>query len=477
MRITTFLILLFLTTLSYGQSSRLEYANSNIYVCATYFNQVNKNIGLETKTVIKDTTIDKINFTKFKTENFTDYSKQKKVSYFYEAFRGNYYYLLDSSSKTLHKINYLTSSPQIGTIFGKTEDVILEYIDTRDYYPKDSLVASSKTPRKYYLKSNSEVYLVIIPDLKTLAVSSKGNYYTKQLFGDNYNSISKGFLNKSKASNKFEIQIGDEIQLFYRRKWYNDTTGITEYEDKQFKNVKYISDTILNNSKALLLTINGYNYLSGSKDDVEQFLVAITNSGYYTGYQFIPFKDYATELRLVDVDNKKEFFLQGVDNDTIGTNIYQKIVQAKSNDPYRYYVLPFFPMPYIEFGNIQGVITYSKIKGVEKGKKRERTYITDRTNIRDIKCKTDTEVEFEIYFKEACDLTITIGEDNNIGTLTTKAKDGFQTFVVKTKKLTKGETYQVQVNYKLDKSSGSFSDNFKANYWRSIRNTTLELPM
>jgi hypothetical protein len=35
----------------------------------------------------------------------------------------------------------------------------------------------------------------------------------------------------------------------------------------------------------------------------------------------------------------------------------------------------------------------------------------------------------------------------------------------------------VQVNYKLDKSSGSFSDNFKANYWRSIRNTTLELPM
>jgi len=453
-----------LTTFSYGQSSRLEYANSNIYVCATYFNQVNNNIGLETKTVIKDTTIDKINFTKFKTENFTDYSKQKKVSYFYEAFRDNYYYLLDSSSKTLHKINYLTSSPQIGTIFGKTEDVILEYIDTRDYYPKDSLVASSKTPRKYYLKSNSEVYLVIIPDLKTLAVSSNGNYYTKQLFGDNYNSISKGFLNKSKANNKFEIQIGDEIQLFYRRKWYNDTTGITEYEDKQFKNVKYISDTIVNNSKALLLTINGYNYLSGSKDDVEQFLVTLTDSGYYTGYQFIPFKDYARELRLVDVDNKKEFFLQGVDNDTIGTNIYQKIVQAKSNDPYRYYILPFFPMPYIEFGNVQGVITYSKIKGVEKGKKRERTYITDRTNIRDIKCKTDTEVEFEIYFKEACDLTITIGEDNNIGTLTTKAKEGFQTFVVKTKKLIKGETYQVQVNYKLDNSSGSFSDNFKANY-------------
>ena len=78
--------------------------------------------------------------------------------------------------------------------------------------------------------------------------------------------------------------------------------------------------------------------------------------------------------------------MQGIDNDTIGTNIYQKIVQAKGNDPYRYYILPFFPMPYIEFGNVQGIITYSKIKGIEKGKKRERTYITDRNNIRGIKC-------------------------------------------------------------------------------------------
>ena len=131
-------------------------------------------------------------------------------------------------------------------------------------------------------------------------------------------------------------------------------------------------------------------------------------------------------------------FLQGIDNDTVGNIIYQKIVQVKSNDPYRYYILPFFPMPYIEFGNVQGVITYSKINGVEKGKKRERTYIRDRTNIRNIKCKSDTEVEFEIYIKDACDLTISIGEDNNIGNLKTKASEGIRTFIVKTKKLTKG---------------------------------------
>ncbi len=464
MRLTIFFISLLLTNYAIGQSSRIELANSKIYICATYFENKIKYIGLETKTILKDTIIENTIFTKFKTENFTDYSQQKTIHFFYEAFKDNFYYLLDNTLKIIHEINYLTNLPQSGTIFGKTEKVEIEYIDTRNSFPRDSLIATNKTPRKYFVKSNSEIYLVIIPDLKALAISSNGDFYTMQLFGDNYNSISNGFKSNAKTNNKFDIQIGDEIQLFYRRKWYNDTTGITEYENKQFKNVKYIGDTIVNNSKGLVLSVNGYNYLSGSKDDDEQFLVSLTDSGYYSGYQFIPFKNYTTELRLFDVGDKREFFLQGIDNDTVGNIIYQKIVQVKSNDPYRYYILPFFPMPYIEFGNVQGVITYSKINGVEKGKKRERTYIRDRTNIRNIKCKSDTEVEFEIYIKDACDLTISIGEDNNIGNLKTKASEGIRTFIVKTKKLTKGETYQAQINFNLDNSSVNISDNFKANY-------------
>ena len=156
--------------------------------------------------------------------------------------------------------------------------------------------------------------------------------------------------------------------------------------------------------------------------------------------------------------------MQGIDNDTIGNNTYQKIVQVKGNEPYRYYILPFFPMPFIEFGNVQGIITYSKIKGVEKGIKRERTYITDRTNIRDIKCKSDTEVFFELFFEQDCDLTVSIGEEDKVGSLKTKGKAGVQTFLVKTKKLTKGETYRVQIEYGVNNNSGSFSNNFKANY-------------
>ena len=464
MRFALICTIFFLTNYSFGQSSRSELANSKIYVCATYFEQKNEYIGLETKTILKDTLIEKVIFFKVKIENFMDYSQQKTSKVFYEAFKDNFYYLLDNQLNTIHKIDYLTDSPQTGTVFGKIENIAIEFIDTRNSIPRDSLVATNKTPRKYFVKTNSEIYLVIIPDLKTLAVSSNGSFYTKQLFGDNFNNISNSFKNNLRTTNKFDIQIGDEIQLFYRRKWYNDTTGLTEYEDKQFKNVKYIGDTLIKNSKSLILNINGYSYLNGSKDSDEQFIVSPSDSGYYSGYQFIPFKNYSTELKLVDFNNKKEFFLQGIDFDTVGTNIYEKIVQAKSNDPYRYYILPFFPLPYIEFGNVQGVITYSKIKSIEKGKKRERTYITDRTNIREIKCKTETKVEFEIYFKKSCDLAITIGDDSNIGGLKTKTKEGLQTFVIKTKKLSKGKIYQVQINYKSDGDSGSFSNNFKANF-------------
>ncbi|HRF17614.1 MAG TPA: hypothetical protein PK977_05575, partial [Chitinophagaceae bacterium] len=314
----------------------------------------------------------------------------------------------------------------------------MEFIDTRNSFPRDSLIPTEKTPRKYYQKDNSEIYLVIIPDLKTLAVSSNGQFYAKQLFGDNYNDISNGLENNFQASTKFNIQKGDEIQLFYRRKWYNDTTNVAEYEDKQFKNIKFLGDTVLNNTQALKLEIEGYNYLSGTKDNPEELLVSLTDSGYNVGYQFVPFKNYKTELKIVDNNGNKEFFLQGVTFDTVGNNVYPKIVQAKSNDPYRYFILPFFPMPFIEFGNVQGIITYSKIKGIEKGTKRERTYITSENNIRDIISKSKNEVEVSIYFIDKADIEIEIQDfntDKTVEQLKSSAKQGLNTFIVRADKL------------------------------------------
>jgi hypothetical protein len=460
-------ISLLLTISAFGQTSRSELANSKLYVKATYFDKKNEFIGLQTRTDLSDTIINSIKFKKIRTEDFTDYSDKHNSNIYYETFTDGLYTLLDNKLNVVQQVNYQTVKEQQGIIFGKPTHISLEFIDTRNSFPRDSLIPTEKTPRKYYQNDNSEIYLVIIPDLKALAVSSNGQFYTKQLFGDNYNDITNGLKNNYQASTKFDIQKGDEIQLFYRRKWYNDTTNLAEYEDKQFKNIKYLGDTVVNNTKALKLEIEGYNYLSGSKDNPEEFFISVTDSGYNVGYQFVPFKNYNTELKLIDNNGSKEFFLQGVTFDTVGNNIYQKIVQVKNGDPYRYFILPFFPMPFIEFGNVQGIITYSKIKGIEKGIKKERTYITNENNIRDIINKSINEIEVVIYFVDKADVEIQIQDfDGNktLGQLKSSAKQGLNSFVVHTGKLEKGKEYRVQINFKGENGSGSFSNSVKATY-------------
>lgn len=460
-------ISLLFTCFAFGQTSRSELANSKLYVRGTYIDKKNEFIGLQTRTDLIDTLIGNTEYKKFKADDFTDYSDKRSSNIYYQAFADGLYTLLDNKLNVIHKVNYQTAKEQQGIIFGKPIQISLEFIDTRNSFPRDSLIPTEKTPRKYYQKDNSEIYLVIIPDLNTLAVSSNGQFYTKQLFGDNYNDITNGLKNSYQASTRFDIQKGDEIQLFYRRKWYNDTTNLAEYEDKQFKNITYLGDTVVAKTKALKFEIEGYNFLSGSKDNPEEFLVSITDSGYNVGYQFVPFKNYKTELKLVDNNGSKEFFLQGVTFDTVNSNIYPKIVQVRSNDPYRYFILPFFPMPFIEFGNVQGIITYSKIKGIEKGTKRKRTYLTSDNNIRDIISKSKNEVEVIIYFVDKADIEIEIMDfdtNKSLGHLKSSAKPGLNSFIVHVDKLKKGAEYQVQINYKGNKSSGSFSNSVKAKF-------------
>ena len=450
--------------MTFGQKGREEMAESKIYVRATYFEQKNEIIGLQVRTDLQDTIIENRQFHKFKTEAFVDYSEIEKTETYYESFLNGNYKLLDKNLETVHHIDYTATYEQNATLFGDEVKTSLEFIDTRRSYPRDSLVATDKTPRKYFKTENSEIYALLIPDLKTLAVSSNGQFYTKQLFGDNYNDISEGVKNNFQTNNRFDIQPGDEVQLFYRRKWYNDSTGLAEYQDKQFKNFKYIGDTLIDGNKSLKMEIEGYNYLSGSKDGPEEFLMQVSDGGYYYGNQFIPFKEYKTELKIIEQNGQKGFSLQGVSKDTINGFTYEKIIQA-TPDPYRYFILPFFPMPFVEFGNVQGVITYSKIKGIEKGTKRERTYITDKNNIRDVYSVSDKKVKIEIYFLEKLDIEIEIKDyetDKLIGSLNSKSKKGKNSFIVKTEKLEKGKSYSVQINYKRDDNSGSFSNGFKS---------------
>ena len=144
----------------------------------------------------------------------------------------------------------------------------------------------------------------------------------------------------------------------------------------------------------------------------------------------------------MDTDNGKSLYLLGVSYDTVNGYTYPKIIQTK-NDQYRYYIIPFFPMPFIEFGNVQGMITYSKIKGIENGTKRERTYITTENNIREIISKGKNEIELIIY---------------------SKAINGINSFIVQSNNFEKDRQYSVQINYKSNNTSGSFSRSVTTKY-------------
>lgn len=463
------LLLLLIGHLVFGQSAQ-ERAYSKIYYKGTYFNEQNKLIGLQVRTDLTDTVIGDFQYKKFQMADFTDYAGPKEIKSYYESFANGTYCLLDSSLQVIHQINFQTTNEQTGILFGKSTLIELELLFARRNPSEEKAVASENVPRKYYRKDNSEIYVVVIPFFEAQVVSSNGQYYLKKLMGDNYNDISEGIVHDFKVSSRFAIQKGDEIQLFYRRKWYDDTTNMAEYEDKQFKNFKYLGDTVVKDKTAMKFEIEGYNYLSGSIDGTNEFLVFLTNDGYTMGSVFVPFQDFKTELKVIETENGPGLFLQGVTFDTVGTYIYPRIVQVKSDEngmAWKTNILPFFPMVFIETGIIEGNISYSKIKGVESGIKRTRTFITDRDNIRAITNKKENEIEIEIYLIEPADIRIEIRDPESekvVVNQQSKANEGINTFVLSSKKLKSANSYEVHVTYQRPNDSGSFSNGVKMKY-------------
>lgn len=463
MKLTLFFTLLILSQFSFSQDGRKQMAHSKIYMQGTYFNQVNKVIGIQLRTDLKDTSIQRKKFLKFKTEDFVNYPDIQKTTIYFESFEDGTYQLLDDKFQYVHRINYKETGQQTAILFGNETAVSLELIARNKRTPGDTEVISDQTPRKYYQSDHEEVYAVIIPDIKKLAVSSNGKFYTKQLYGDNYNDITEGVENDFQVNNHFHIQIGDEVQLFYRRKWNNDSTGMIEYNDKQYKNFKYIGDTLIDKNKTLKIEIEGYSYLSGFVEEPEMILVQVTDTGYFIDRQFIEFRTYGTEMNLSDQQEDNKLFFQGVSTDTINGFSYQKITQVNQS-PYRTFLLPFFPLYFIEFGNVQAIITYRKIKGIEQGAKQERTYITDTDNIRSIQNIGDNKVELNLYFTEEYAVKIEIRDsktDKVIGKMNTKSKASLNSFIVRTDTLKKDTYYKVEVSFENKNASGSFLNGFK----------------
>jgi hypothetical protein len=436
----------------------MELANSNIFKNALYKDSINTNKSISVREFLKDTIIDKLKFKKYKLLTFVDIEKDKKETNYFETFENDNYIKLDDRLRIIHSVNYKLKE-QNGTLFYIKQKINLEYVDTRNSYPRDSLVPDEKTPKKFYNKQNPKTNFVLSTDLKINQLEIQDTIYTKQLLGENILTISDNFRKNNTTSNKVTLSLGDELQLFYRRRYYNETTGNVEFENKQFKNLKYIDNRTIEGNKVMVFSTSGYNFLSGSEEQESTINCIVKDSSYAFESYNIPIQNFKTEMKILS-DNS--IFLQSVSNKKIGETNFPIVTQYFSNSPYRYYILPYFPFSFVEAGNIEGFISYLKLNGKEYGTKSERTYITDKTNIRTIRQLSKNEIEINFFLIEDSKIDITIAYEDNIDLLLqTELLKGEHSFKLKTTKLKPKVSYGINFNYETNGNSGSIGTSFE----------------
>ncbi len=458
------------SSLAFSQNNRLEASKSNIYVNADYKNGINTFKFIAIKDFVKDTVVNLPPFSipvkKFKWTTFTDYAKEKEATFGYETSQNNRLLLLDKQLQTIHDLNFKKEDEQTGIIAGTKGRIRLEFLDPRNSFPKDALIPDEKTPRKYFLVTDTSKYVVILPDLQVVAISNNGVNYTKYLMGDLFYNISKGLKNTDPIKTQLNFKPGDELQLFYRRKWYNDSTTLAEYEDKQFSTFHFRGDTIVKGQKAKNFEVTGYNYLSGKSDEAK-FAMIESDSGYHIGQQFTPIKAYGPELKIIEHANKPNyFFLQAYVYDSVGSTPFPKVIQFYSPSPYRNFILPFFPVPFIEFGNVEGLVTYVKQDGKEHGQKKVKTEITDKTHIRRINVLSNKEIELEVFIHEFSEVAFKFyRSENSLKTLKkTTLAEGFHKVKLRSPKMKNGNTYQIQLEQRAGNNFNSIMHQFEARF-------------
>lgn len=289
--------------------------------------------------------------------------------------------------------------------------------------------------------------------------------YTKHLIGDIFTNLSKGLKNTEEISNKLSLNTGDEIQLYYRRKWYNDTTHRAEYEAKQFKTIKYIGDTLIEDKEAFKFSLSGFNYLSGKEENGE-FLIQKNDSGYYYGNQLIKYETFKPEFKIVEQDSADNYiFLQSYVIDEIDGKEFPRIIQYNSLSPYRYYILPYFPVPYFEFGNVEGKITYVRKANNEYGQKKKIVWRTDSNHIRKLNVVTNTKIELKYYLTNETEVRWLFYEPNSEPKtlLTSNGEKGENTISITTPSLNYGESYQIQMEVETENGKTVVTQSFKSN--------------
>lgn len=479
-------IMTFFSLTAFGQRSWFDLKKSVLYVNYTVNDSVTVCNSILTKQVLGDTTIqgklfEKLLWTKFKD---IDGAKTNYVEYEYNT--NKELIRLDHNLQTIHNLKLIPNLEQLGTVFGKTGKIKSEYIDLHRSYPRDSFVADEKTPIKFFIDDNCKYSLTYRPELNVMELEENCMSATKYCLGEVFIELTQGLKNITPINSQFEMTKGDEVQLHYRRRGYNETTRLVEFEKKQIISMIYSGDTIINNRKNLMITYNDYNFLSGRTKEPQIVFVTMEDSGFYmNGRQFIRTKNFKPVFKIDSLkmdeskiqkeyieeyrkEVKKKFIsFSAYVYDTLGGVAFPRVIYHQTNSPYTNYVLPYFPIMFYIFPGIDGVITYIKKDGKEYGEKLKPTVKTDETNIRKITCLSKKEVQLDIYFAQTSSMAVLLyGKDDKTKPIHKQkiTATGLQSIIVKTPKLKKNVSYQIQVEYSWDNNTNILTTEFTANY-------------
>jgi hypothetical protein len=243
-KLTLFLVTFFSLT-AFGQGSWFDLKKSVLYM-----NYTNNDSGtvynyILTKQVLGDTNIQGKTFQKIRWTKFKDIDGVKTNYIEYEYLKNKELIRLDHNLQAIHNLKLIANLDQDGTVFGKTGKIKSEYIDLRRSYPRDSFVADDKTPIKFFIDDNCKYSLTYRPELNVMELEENCKSATKYCLGEVFKELTQGLQNTTPINSQFELTKGDEVQLHYRRRGYNDTTRLAEFEKKQIISMVYSGDTII----------------------------------------------------------------------------------------------------------------------------------------------------------------------------------------------------------------------------------------
>lgn len=473
MRAKLAILILFLTYSNlFSQISLLDVTKSVIYVSYkqdTPTSAIYNYIFL--KKVLYDTTINGKSFSKIEWAKFKNNELDKITFNEYERLVDNEYILLDSSFQTIHNVKLIADSENPGIIFGKKGQIKAEYIDSREYSPEEKLIPSIRTPLKFYMDDDCERNIIYRKHLNTIERTQDCNEGFKYLIDDIFTELSEGLNNTIPIESDFDLNAGDEIQLVYKKKSYNDSTFEAAFVNTQIISIIYGGETIINNNKNLIITIDGINLSTGTDNPPQTAYLPVNDSGFYMEKYFIPTKDFKPMLKIDSLvaDNETKAFisLSAYTYDTLNGKPFPYYTNYRSDSYLTSHIVTYFPMIYFSGNDTEGEITYAKLKGMEYGTKIIPGEKNDETHIRNVTCLSKNKVKVEVFSTEPGIMQIQLQTEDAKDIFKEKfgvSKTGLTEFILDTPDLENNEIYQVQIQIQKGNHVTAKMLQFKAKY-------------